>query len=182
MDTIPRTVGQFGDNATEAQAQALQQKLTALLEPILNELSAALQQEINAKVKAAKKRHNHKKWTDRDIDPYFFIAERLLLRNPDHPPDVEKDRNSQAHQTIQRWRQQSSINFETQSVSDWCLNHAQMIIKKKEHAARRKREKAKKREARNAQKRRSSGFYQGGVTPRTPRSLSPRPGAAITKK
>ena len=58
------------------------------------------------------------------------------------------------------------------------MQHAQSIIKKKEDALRRKREKARKRDARNEQKRRSSQFYSGGLTPRTPRAIgtkTPRP-------
>ena len=168
-----RSVGAFGSNATELEAHEMQQKLSSLLEPILSELSAALQQQINAKVKAAKKRHHAKKWTDRDIDPYFFIAERLLLRNPGRIAGTEITSSR-----IENRRQKSSILFETKSVSDWCLQHAQSIIKKKEDALRRKREKARKRDARNEQKRRSSQFYSGGLTPRTPRAIgtkTPRP-------
>lgn len=178
---LPRTVGEYGSNATEAQAHEIQQKLTNLLDPILNDLSIALQHEIDQKVKAAKKRHSAKKWTDRDIDPFFFIAERLLLRNPAQAG--EDGRSEYCRDTIQDWRQKSSINFESNSVADWCVAHSQAIIKKKTHAARRKQEKRRKLEAKNKQKRRASEFYVGGMTPRSPRvgSFSPR-ASSSTKK
>ena len=57
---LPRTVGEYGSNATEAQAHEIQQKLTNLLDPILNDLSIALQHEIDQKVKAAKKKTQRK--------------------------------------------------------------------------------------------------------------------------
>ena len=143
----------------------------------MKDLSTALLVEIANKVKAAKKRHHKVKWTDRDIDPFFFIAERLLLRNPAHDVSKGTDRNKEVNRMIQDWRNTSAMTFETHSVSNFCLEHATKQIKKKKVAALRKKDKQRKRDARNAQKRRSSGFYQGGMTPRTPRSnlgLSPR--------
>ena len=139
---LPRTVGEYGSSATEAQAHEIQQKLTNLLDPILNDLSIALQHEIDQKVKAAKKRHSTKKWTDRDIDPFFFIAERLLLRNPAQAS--QDGRSEYCRDTIQDWRQKSSINFESNSVADWCVAHSQAIIKKKNACSKKKTREKKK--------------------------------------
>ena len=173
MDTlhVPRAKGCYGTSATEEQAQLIQQKIMEVLEPIMEDLSTALLDEIKQKVKNAKKRHNQTKWTDRDIDPYYYIAERLLLQNPsNNGPEKMKVVNER----IQEHREKSSVTFEKHSVSDWCIAHTTQIIAKKEARKSRIREKERKREARNARKRRSSGFYQGGLTPRSPRILSPR--------
>ena len=173
MDTlhVPRAKGCYGTSATEEQAQLIQQKIMEVLEPIMEDLSTALLDEIKQKVKNAKKRHNQTKWTDRDIDPYYYIAERLLLQNPSNDgPEKMKVVNER----IQEHREKSSVTFEKHSVSDWCIAHTTQIIAKKEARKSRIREKERKREARNARKRRSSGFYQGGLTPRSPRILSPR--------
>jgi hypothetical protein len=129
----------------------------------------SVQAEINHKVKQAKKRHK-KKAAARDIDPFFFIAERLLLRNPKHRPVPDKCRKESVAAAIRDWRERSSVNFEAQNLSEWCIRHTQNVIKKRESAERRKREKQRKREARNNQKKRGSTFFHGGKTPRSPRS------------
>ena len=129
--------------------------------------SPPVQEEINRKVKQAKKRHK-KKVAARDIDPFFFIAERLLLRNPKHPETEERQRD--VKHAIDSWRELSSVNFAANNLSEWCIRHMQNVMKKRDAAERRRREKQRKREARNNQKKRGSTFFQGGLTPRTPRS------------
>ena len=127
--------------------------------------------EAGKKAREAKRRHRKKHHGVDELDPYFFIAERLLRSNPAYTDD-DDNRNSYVSQVIRDYRHQRMHNLEAKDVVSTAFSASLRTMKKKTDHQRKLREREKKRRA--TLERRKSRMAFKVVSPRSSPISSPR--------
>lgn len=95
--------------------EEVQQRLSHELTPILEELISALADERERKLKELRKRRKRRGRQPPDIDPFFFIAQRLLRRNSAYSAQDEQ-RSAEVENKITKWQNIAAVAHETEYV------------------------------------------------------------------